>query len=96
MVTEVGAGPGGRALIGELGEHGYASVLAPEPPAPDYRTVLASRGPSLTPVLSGIGVLPHRGLAARLGLGGHVIGPWVIADPPDGVIVDEARMPLPS
>ena len=29
VVTEVGAGPGGRALIEGLGEHGYAWVLAP-------------------------------------------------------------------
>jgi exodeoxyribonuclease III len=74
VVTEVGAGPGGRALIEGLGEHGYTSVLAPEPATPDYRTVLAARGPSLTPVPSGIGVLPHRGLAAGVGVGGHVIG----------------------
>ena len=43
VVTEVGAGPGGHALTGALHEHGYSSVLAPQP-APDYRTVLASRG----------------------------------------------------
>jgi exodeoxyribonuclease-3 len=74
ILTEVGAGPGGDALIGALSERGYPSVLAPEPAAPDYRTVLASRGPDLTPVPSGIDVLPHRGAAAAVSLAGHAIG----------------------
>jgi exonuclease III len=73
ILTEVGAGPGGHALIGALREHGYPSVLAPEPEAPDYRTVLASRGPDLNPVPSGIDVLPHRGAAAVVSLAGHAI-----------------------
>jgi exonuclease III len=74
IATEVGAGPGGQALIEALGEHGYSSVLASEPAAPDYRTALASRGPELTPVPSGIGVLAHRGPAAAVTVGGHAVG----------------------
>jgi exonuclease III len=74
IATEVGAGPGGQALIEALGEHGYSSVLACEPAAPDYRTVLASRRPDLTPVPSGIGVLAHRGPAAAVTADGHAVG----------------------
>jgi len=74
VTTEVGAVPGGQALIEALGEHGYSSVLAPEPAAPDYRAVLASRGPSLTPAPTGLGVFGHRGPAATVNLGGQVIG----------------------
>jgi exodeoxyribonuclease-3 len=74
IVTEAGAGPGGQTLIEALGEHGYSPVLACEPAAPDYRTVLASRGPALTPIPSGIGVLAHRGLAAAVNVGGHTVG----------------------
>ncbi len=74
LLTEVGTGPGGRALIEALGEHGYPSVLAPEPVAPDYRCVLASRGPHLTSIPSGIDVLAHRGPAAAVSLTGHRIG----------------------
>jgi exodeoxyribonuclease-3 len=74
ILTEVGAGPGGHALAGALSESGYPHVLAPEPAVPDYRTVLASRGPDLTPVPSGIDVLPHRGAAAAVNLAGHTIG----------------------
>jgi exodeoxyribonuclease III len=74
VVTEVGAGPGGQAVTGALGEHGYSPVLACDPAAPDYRTVLASRGPALTPVPSGIGVLAHRGPAAAVTVGGHTVG----------------------
>jgi len=74
ILTEVGTGPGGHALIEALSEHGFPSVVAPDPAAPDYRTVLASRGPSLTAVPSGIGVFPHRGPAATVSIAGHVIG----------------------
>jgi len=74
IVTEVSAGPGGLALIEALGEHGYSPVLACEPAAPDYRAVLASRGPDLASVPSGIGVLAHRGPAAVVTVGGHAVG----------------------
>lgn len=74
VVTEVGAGPGGHAIIEALGERGYSSVLAPVPTAPDYRAILASRGPALTPVPSGIPVLPHRGPAAHISVAGHTLG----------------------
>jgi exodeoxyribonuclease III len=70
VVTEVGSGPGGTALTTALADRGYASVLAPRPAAsPDYRTVLASRSAPLTPVASGIGVLPHRAPAATVPVG---------------------------
>jgi exodeoxyribonuclease III len=74
VLTEVGPGPGGRALIEAMTEHGYTSVLAPEPAFTDYSTVLASRGPDLTAVPSGIDVLPHRGPAAAVTLAGQTIG----------------------
>lgn len=74
IVTEVGTGPGGHALVEALSERGYRTVLAPEPARPDYRAVLASRGPSLTALPSGIDVLPHRGPAAAADLTGHTIG----------------------
>jgi exonuclease III len=74
IITEVGPGPGGHALAGALTEHGYASVLAPEPASPDYRTVLASRSPDLAAVPSGIGALPHRGPAAVVSVAGQMIG----------------------
>ncbi|HEY2578700.1 MAG TPA: endonuclease/exonuclease/phosphatase family protein [Streptosporangiaceae bacterium] len=74
VITEVGAGPGGHALIEALAEHGYFSVLAGEPAPPDYRAVLASRGPRLSPVPYGIDVFPYRGPSARADLGGQTIG----------------------
>jgi exodeoxyribonuclease-3 len=73
VVTEVGSGPGGAALTAALTDHGYASVVAPEPAAPDYRTVLASRGASLTPVPTGVDVLPHRAPAATVPVGGRPV-----------------------
>ncbi|MEE4543681.1 endonuclease/exonuclease/phosphatase family protein [Streptomyces sp. V4-01] len=73
VVTEVGVGPGGAALTAALAEHGYASVLAPQPAAADYRTVLASRGAPLVPVPSGAGVLPHRAPAATAVIGGRPV-----------------------
>lgn len=73
VITEVGPGPGGDALTTALADHGYASILAPLPAAPDYRTVLASRGAPLTAVSAGISVLAHRGPAARVIVGEHPI-----------------------
>ncbi|HUY47295.1 MAG TPA: endonuclease/exonuclease/phosphatase family protein [Streptosporangiaceae bacterium] len=74
ILTEVSAGPGGHSLIQALAENGYSSVLAPEPAEPDYRAVLASRGPVLTPIPGGISVFSHRGPAAAADIGGHRIG----------------------
>lgn len=74
VITEVGAGPGGRALIEALSEHDYSPMLACEPAVPDYRTVLAARGLELTLVPSGIGLLAHRGPAAAVKAGGHSVG----------------------
>ena len=74
IITEVGPGPGGRALTDALAGHGYPSVVAPEPSLADYRTVIASRGPDLTAVPSGIAVLAHRGPAATVSIAGQTIG----------------------
>jgi exodeoxyribonuclease III len=74
ILTEVGPGPGGAALIGALSQRGYAAVLAPRPSFAGYGTVLASRQPDLAAVPSGISVLPHRGPAAALSLAGLRIG----------------------
>jgi exonuclease III len=73
VITEVGPGPGGDALTTALTDHGYASVLAPRPAGRDYRTVLASRSAELTPVPSGVTVLPHRAPCATLHIGGRPI-----------------------
>lgn len=69
VLTEVGPGPGGQALLEELTAHGYHSLIT-SPPAPprDYRTVLASRGPALHPLPTPVNVLPHRAPAARIHL----------------------------
>lgn len=74
ILTEVGVGPGGHALTSTLAEHGYQSVLAPEPPASDYRTVIASRGPALTAEPAGITTLRHRAPAAAISYAGQQIG----------------------
>jgi exodeoxyribonuclease-3 len=66
ILTEVGTGPGGHALTTALAEHGYASAVAPEPPDADYRTMIASRGPALTAVPTGISALGHRAPAATV------------------------------
>jgi exodeoxyribonuclease III len=73
IITEVGPGPGGHALTGALAGNGYPSVVAPEPSLTDYRTVIASRGPDLTVVPSGITVLAHRGPAAMVSLARQTI-----------------------
>jgi exodeoxyribonuclease-3 len=74
VVTEVGAGPGGQALIEALGEHGYSPVRACDPAAPDYRAIPASRGPALTSIPSGISVLAHRSPAAAVTVSGYTVG----------------------
>jgi exonuclease III len=74
VVTEVGAGPGGQVLMEALGENGYSPVRACKPATPDYRAILASRGPALISIASGIGVLAHRGPAAALNVGGQTVG----------------------
>lgn len=73
VLTEVGAGPGGDAIVRALADHGYAAVHALRPARTGYRAVLASRGPGLRPVPSHVGVLPHRGPAAAVELAGHTI-----------------------
>jgi hypothetical protein len=58
IATEVGAGPGGQALIAALASAFFCAGLRAS--HPDYRTVLASRGPALISVPNWIGVHAHR------------------------------------
>lgn len=74
VLTEVGSGPGGAALIEALADNGYATVIAPRPQVPDYFTVLASRSAPMQAVPSGITVLPHRAPAAIVHIGGRPLG----------------------
>ena len=74
ILTEVGTGPGGTALTAALAAHGYHSVLAPDCPARDYCTVLASRGAALAEIPTGIRVLSHRAQAATATVAGQTIG----------------------
>lgn len=70
VLTEVGPGPGGEALLDALADYGYQSVVAPEVSRErDYRTVLASRGPALQHQPSPVAVLPHRAPTAHLRIG---------------------------
>lgn len=70
VLTEVGTGPGSKALSAALTDHGYDRLLCPEPgPARDYRTVLASRGPDLDALDSGVAALSHRAPCASLAIG---------------------------
>jgi len=74
IVTEVGSGPGGDALVSALAGLGYRSVLAPLPPARDYRTILTCREATVTALPSGISVLPHRAPAASITACGQQVG----------------------
>jgi exodeoxyribonuclease III len=74
VLTEVGTGPGGDALLRAMADHGYTTVLGPPLPRTDYRAALVSRGPRLTPLASGIETLPHRGPAAVVELDDHTVG----------------------
>ena len=73
VLTEVGHGPGGTALIGALSDHGYTCLPAPVPDPADYRTVIASRCATPEPLDCGISVLAHRAIAATVDLRGHKI-----------------------
>jgi len=77
VLTEVGSGPGGTALVQALRDVGYAHVLAPTPApdtAGDYRTVIASRTAPLEPVDPDVAFLPHRAPAALTTIAGHRLG----------------------
>ncbi|WP_240103257.1 endonuclease [Streptomyces sp. MUM 16J] len=74
VFTEVSSTHGGDALVTALAERGYATVTAPQPPSPDYRTVIACRTASARPVQSPVTVTPHRAPATRVTVGGHDIG----------------------
>jgi exonuclease III len=71
VLTEVGHGPGGHALLDALAHHGYTHIHAPRPSLPDYSTVIASRRAPLEPVPTGIDVLAHRAPAVDLRIGGQ-------------------------
>ncbi|MDH6579499.1 endonuclease/exonuclease/phosphatase family protein [Kitasatospora sp. MAP5-34] len=72
VLTEVGAGPGGDALVRALGEAGYRSVVAPQGGG-DYRTVLAARAAGLSAVSSPVTVMPYRFPLARLTVAGRTV-----------------------
>ncbi|GAA1017193.1 endonuclease/exonuclease/phosphatase family protein [Streptomyces thermogriseus] len=74
VFTEVSFTHGGDALVTALTEHGYATVIAPRPKDPDYRTVIACRTTDAHPVPSPVTITPHRAPAARVTIGGHDIG----------------------
>ena len=96
IITEVGPGPGGRALTDALAGHGYPSVVAPEPSLADYRTVIASRGPDLTAVPSGIAVLAHRGPPPRSVLPGRRSGCSACTSPHGARKTGATRLSAPS
>jgi exodeoxyribonuclease-3 len=72
VLTEVSPTRGGDALVTALADRGY-TVIAPQPPDRDYRTVIACRTPAQQ-VHSPVLVTPHRAPAARVNVGGHDIG----------------------
>ncbi|MFJ6565936.1 endonuclease/exonuclease/phosphatase family protein [Streptomyces sp. NPDC091292] len=74
VLTEVGAGPGGTALVEALHHFGYAHVIAPDRHHGDFGTVLASRTAQLEPVEAGISFLPHRAPAAVVTIGDRELG----------------------
>lgn len=74
VLTEVSSTHGGDALVTALAEHGYATVIAPQPQTPDYRTVIACRTADAQAMESPVAVTPHRAPAARVTVGGHDIG----------------------
>jgi exonuclease III len=85
VLTEVGAGPGGKALVDELTRLGYPHWCAPATAGRDYRTLLASRHVRLEPVDPCIGFLPHRGPAALLRSDcGAAVGLWGLYVPSRG------------
>ncbi|MBB0244454.1 endonuclease [Streptomyces alkaliphilus] len=74
VFTEVSSTRGSDALVAALAERGYATVIAPQPADPDYRTVIACRTTDAHPVQSPVALTPHRAPAARVMIGGHDIG----------------------
>ncbi|TCJ34650.1 endonuclease/exonuclease/phosphatase family protein [Parafrankia sp. BMG5.11] len=70
VLTEVGHGPGGHALLDALTHHGYTHLHALRPDLPDYSTAIASRS-ALEPVEIHIEVLPYRAPAADLHIAGQ-------------------------
>jgi exodeoxyribonuclease-3 len=71
VLTEVGHGPGGRALLAALDHHGYTHIHAPRPDAADYSAVITSRSTPLETVRIDVGFLPHRAPAVELRIGGQ-------------------------
>ncbi|WP_274036474.1 endonuclease/exonuclease/phosphatase family protein [Streptomyces sp. MMBL 11-1] len=74
VLTEVSSTQGGDAIVAALTERGYATVIAPQPSRPDYRTVIACRTSAVRTVPSPVTVTPHRAPAARVTVGGHDFG----------------------
>jgi exodeoxyribonuclease III len=86
VLTEVGGGPGGTALVQALGGLGYR-VVVPRVPAGDYRVVVAARVGTLRPAGPSVAVLSHRFVVTRLELQGAratVAGVYVPSRGPAG------------
>jgi len=73
VLTEVGHGPGGTAVISALTDHGYTCLTAQSRAPAGYRTVIASRCAAPQPLDCGITVLGHRAVAATMDLDGHQV-----------------------
>jgi exodeoxyribonuclease-3 len=74
VITEVGPGPGGRAIPDALREHGYESIHGPTPGVQDYGALLASRGTVMEAIPSPVSVLSHRAPAAIVTVAQREIG----------------------
>ncbi|MFG2227770.1 endonuclease/exonuclease/phosphatase family protein [Streptomyces sp. NPDC048644] len=74
VLTEVSPTHGGHALVTALTERGYATVIAPQPHTPDYRTVIACRTHNAQAAQTPVTHLPHRAPAAHVTIGSHTLG----------------------
>lgn len=80
ILTEVGFGPGGDALLTALAQHGYPHIYAPQPAAPGYRAAIASRHVPLEPSPTHVDFLPHRAPTVDLSINGkrlRIVGLYV-------------------
>lgn len=84
VLTEVGLGTGGDALVGELSDLGFPYWHALPVDGRDFRSVLMSRD-RLDPCYVGLDFLPHRAPAALLHKKNHApIGIWGLYVPSRG------------
>lgn len=74
VITGVSCTQSGRSLIESLTDHGYAHVVAHQPPRPDRLVVLASHTATLWPVALDVARWPHRAPGAVVMLNGLRLG----------------------